>query len=205
MNKAAFLDRDGVINRKPLEGQYVTKWDEMHFLPDVATAIALLNRSGFRVFVVSNQRCVAKGLITIADLEILHQRMRDVMARAGAAIDGVYYCPHEKEPPCSCRKPAPGMLLDAARAHQIDLNISWMIGDSRIDVEAGRRAGCKTAHLVSVDGTTDANADVVAPSLLDVIHQILKRESYPATVIPNPHGGLDDSLPGPTCTSLGAM
>src|SRR5579864_3458639 len=139
MNKAAFLDRDGVINRKPPEGQYVTKWEEMHFLPDVGTAIALLNRSGFRVFVVSNQRCVAKGLISSADLETLHQRMRDVMARAGATIDGVYYCPHEKEPPCSCRKPAPGMLLLAAQTHQVDLNASWMIGDSRIDVEAGRR------------------------------------------------------------------
>ena len=180
MNRAAFLDRDGVINRKPPEGRYVTRWEEMHFLPGVAPAIALLNRSGFQVIVVSNQRCVAKKLVTAAELDSMHQRMCDALAGAGAAIDGVYYCPHEKQPPCRCRKPAPGMLLDAARAHQIDLTASWMIGDSEIDVEAGRNAGCKTARVLSQNKDAGGNADVVAPSLPDVINQILTWEESQA-------------------------
>ena len=77
----------------------------------------------------------------------MHQRMSDLLARGGANIDGIYYCPHEIEPPCDCRKPAPGMLLGAARAHGIDLPASWMIGDSDIDIEAGRNAGCKTGFF----------------------------------------------------------
>jgi len=180
MNRAAFLDRDGVINRKPPEGRYVTCWDEMHFLPDVALAIAQLNHAGFRVIVVSNQRCVAKGLVAAADLDSMHLQMCDALAGGGALIDGVYYCPHEKQPPCGCRKPAPGMLLDAARHHEIDLAASWMIGDSEKDVEAGRNAGCKTAQILSHGEAADGNADVVAPSLLDAVHQILKsRDSVP--------------------------
>jgi len=167
---------DGVINRKAPEGQYVTRWEELHFLPNADKAIALLSRAGFRVFVVSNQRCVAKGLVTAADLDSIHRQMCDVLAAAGAMIDGVYYCPHEKQPPCSCRKPAPGMLLTAARAHQIDLTASWMIGDSEIDMEAGRNAGCRTARIMGSNETTNGNADIVAPSLLEVIHLILQRD-----------------------------
>ena len=180
MKRAVFIDRDGVINRKPAEGQYVTNWDQMHLLPGVAPAIASLNRAGFCVIVVSNQRCVAKGLIVAADLDSIHQRMCDALADAGAKIDGLYYCPHEKRPPCSCRKPAPGMLLHAAREHQIDLTVSWMVGDSAIDVEAGRNAGCKTARLLNSNETAAGSVDVVAQSLLEVVDQILKWEGSQA-------------------------
>ena len=173
MHRAAFLDRDGVINRKAPEGQYVTRWEEMHFLPDAAGAIALLNQAGFRVIVVSNQRCVAKGLVTERELESLHERMCGALSRSGATIDAVYYCPHELRPPCGCRKPKPGLLLNAARAHSVDLPASWMIGDSEIDVEAGRNAGCKTARLVNHGENGRGNADVVAPSLLEAVQQIL--------------------------------
>jgi len=173
MSRAVFLDRDGVINRKAPEGEYVTRWEEMHFLPGADKAIALLNQAGLRVIVVSNQRCVAKGLVTARELESMHERMCAAFAHAGATIDAVYYCPHEVQPPCQCRKPQPGLLLDAARAHDIDLPASWMIGDSDIDVEAGRNAGCKTALLVNGDETRISNADVVAPSLLDAVRQIL--------------------------------
>jgi D-glycero-D-manno-heptose 1,7-bisphosphate phosphatase len=176
MSKAVFLDRDGVINRKPPKGRYVTSWKEMHLLPGVGEVIGLLNRAGFRVIVVSNQRCVANGLVTVGELESLHQRMCQHLAAAGATIDGVYYCPHEKWPACGCRKPAPGMLLDAARQHQLNLAASWMIGDSEIDVEAGRSAGCKTARLVESSGATDGKADVVALSLREAIYQILLLE-----------------------------
>ena len=89
MNKAAFLDRDGVINRKaPTEDEYITRWEEMHIIPGVAEAIALLNRAGFHVIVVSNQRCVAKGLLTTSELDALHQRMCRELGAGGAMIDG---------------------------------------------------------------------------------------------------------------------
>src|SRR3984957_17107333 len=161
MNKAAFLDRDGVINVKAPEGQYVTRWEEVRFLPGVANAIGLLNRAGFRVIVISNQRCVAKGLVTSAEVEALHNRICRELANHGAVIDAVYFCPHETEPPCSCRKPAPGMLLQSAREHEIDLGGSWMIGDSEADVAAGKNAGCKTV-LVG----RHTNPPAIAPDLL---------------------------------------
>jgi len=177
MKRAAFLDRDGVINRKPPEDQYVTRWEEMQFLPGVAEAIALLIGAGFSVIVVSNQRCVAKGLLTVRELDLIHLRMCQELATAGAEITEVYYCPHETQPPCNCRKPAPGMLLTAARAHEIALTASWMIGDSDIDMEAGRNAGCKTARILLSDQVATGVADVFAPSLLHAVHQILLLES----------------------------
>jgi D-glycero-D-manno-heptose 1,7-bisphosphate phosphatase len=185
MKKAAFLDRDGVINRKAPEGQYVTRWEEVEFLPGVCQAIRLLNDSGFLVVVVSNQRCVAKGLITTGELDSLHARMRDEFAATGATFDGIYYCPHENHPPCSCRKPQPGLLLEAARRHEIDLAGSWMIGDSSHDVEAGRTAGCRTVRLMGNDDSRDGNADMVASSLLDAVHKILQGEinSAPDSVL----------------------
>jgi D-glycero-D-manno-heptose 1,7-bisphosphate phosphatase len=180
MPKAAFLDRDGVLNRKMPEGQYVTGWEEMRFLPGSAEAIILLREAGFRVIVVSNQRCVAKGLLSVAELESLHRRMCEWYAAAGAPLDGVYYCPHDLEPPCACRKPAPGLLLEAARAQQIDLKASWMIGDSASDMEAGRRAGCRTALLQDSVDSEAGLADVVARSLLEAAQRILRREQIGA-------------------------
>ena len=170
MRRAAFLDRDGVINRKAPEPEYVTTWEEVVILSGVPEAISLLNQSGISVIVVSNQRCVAKGLISIPALEQLHDRMRENLAAQGARIDAIYYCPHEEEPACRCRKPAPGMLLDAARDHNIHLGASWMIGDSVADVEAGRRAGCKTALIGDLE---TADADLVAGSLLESVRKIL--------------------------------
>jgi D-glycero-D-manno-heptose 1,7-bisphosphate phosphatase len=177
MNKAAFLDRDGVINRQaPTEDEYITRWEEMHIIPGVAEAVALLNRAGFRVIVVSNQRCVAKGLVTTSELDAMHQRMCRALGAVGAKIDEVYYCPHEEQPPCRCRKPEPGMLFDAADEHQVDLTSSWMIGDSEKDVEAGRSAGCRTARILRAEARANGNADVFARSLLEAVHQILRLE-----------------------------
>ena len=175
MNKAVFLDRDGVINRKASsEDEYVTRWEEMAILPGVAEAIAQLNRVGFQVIVVTNQRGISKGLITTAELESIHHRMCEHLACAGARIHAVYYCPHGLEPPCTCRKPQPGMLLAAARGHDIDLAASWMIGDSDKDVEAGKRVGCRTARLISDGKPADSGADVLASSLLAAVPKILE-------------------------------
>jgi D-glycero-D-manno-heptose 1,7-bisphosphate phosphatase len=175
MKKAVFLDRDGVINRKAPEGQYVTRWEDMEFLPGVHEAIRLLNEVGFFVAVVSNQRCVAKGLITTAELESMHAQMRGAFEAAGASLDAIYYCPHDYDPPCSCRKPKPGMLLDAAREHEIDMTRSWMIGDSGHDVEAGRAAGCRTVRVT--DKSVVGGPDAVASSLLDAARKILLIET----------------------------
>lgn len=175
MSRATFLDRDGVINRKAPEGEYVTCWEEMQFLPGVPEAITLLNRAGFRVIVVSNQRGVAKGLMTAAELEAIHRRMCQALAADGATIDAIYYCPHDTQPACDCRKPAPGMLIAAARTYELNLAASWMVGDSDTDEAAGRNAGCRTV-LIAPDAAV-RTADVVAPSLLDAVHQILRLES----------------------------
>ena len=176
MNRAAFLDRDGVINRAASDGKYIIRWEEMFFLPGVAEAIRLLNTSGFLVIVVTNQRCVAKGLITIEDLILLHQKMRGELAAVGAMIDRVYFCPHDMEPPCSCRKPAPGMLLEAARDRDITLYESWMIGDSTSDIEAGRSAGCKTARVIRSQGLSEDWGEIHAPSLLGIVCKIVESE-----------------------------
>ena len=185
MTKAVFLDRDGVINRKPPEGDYVTRWEDFHILPGVVEGIAQMNRAGFDVIVVTNQRCIAKGLMTVADLEKMHQRMSDFLASDGATIDAIYYCPHEIGAglplPQTCARNAQWTPL---REHGIELSTSWMIGDSDIDMEAGKNAGCKTARLLieSVDGRASdsgasSSADIIASSLLDAVGQILQREN----------------------------
>src|SRR5258708_32938329 len=171
MNKAAFLDRDGVINRKAPEGQYVTCWEDLQLLTGVPEAIGLLTGAGYCVFVVSNQRCVANGLLTVAELESIHRRMCQELAAVGATITEVYYCPHGKQPPCRCRKPAPGMLLTAAQTHKLDLTSSWMIGCSDIDVEAGRNAVCRTGRILNGDDAK--NGGDRKSTRLNSSHQII--------------------------------
>jgi D-glycero-D-manno-heptose 1,7-bisphosphate phosphatase len=186
MTRAVFLDRDGVINRKPPEGDYIIRWADFDVLPGVAEGIAQLKQAGFCVIVVTNQRCIAKGLLSEAELEDMHKRMCNLLSRNGAVIDGIYYCPHEVESHCNCRKPAPGMLVDAAREHGIDLTTSWMIGDSDTDIEAGRNAACKTALIVPANetnhelgclGTSARRAEIVTTSLFDAVSEILRSES----------------------------
>ena len=173
MKRAVFLDRDGVINRAAAEGDYVLRWDDFHFLPGVAEAISAMQHAGWSVIVVSNQRCVGRGLLTIAGLEAIHQRMAVELAKANAKLDGIYYCPHEKEPPCDCRKPSPGMFLRAAREHQIDLGSSWMVGDSESDIQAGRRAGCRTVRIAAEPSVGGEGSDYVARNLLEASRHIL--------------------------------
>jgi histidinol-phosphate phosphatase family protein len=179
MNRAAFLDRDGVINRKAPEGEYITRWEEIEILPGVPEAIALLTQAGFYVLAISNQRCVAKGLLTLSELESIHKRLCDQLAAAGAILTKIYYCPHDYQPPCSCRKPAPGLFFTAARDYGIDLGKSWMIGDSEIDVEAGKSAGCRTVRIVNAGATENNGADLHAGTLLEAVHQLLALEAQP--------------------------
>lgn len=155
-----FLDRDGVINKKAAEGDYVKSWEEFEFLPGVAGALALLAQNGCDLYIITNQRGIARGLMTEEDLCDIHSRMREELLRHGVAIAGIYYCPHDKNS-CDCRKPKPGLFFRASREHGIDLASAFFVGDSQSDVEAGNAAGCKT---ILVD--TDANLIVTAKMIL---------------------------------------
>jgi D-glycero-D-manno-heptose 1,7-bisphosphate phosphatase len=142
-----FLDRDGVINHKMPEGSYVTSWEEFRLLPQVPEAIARLNDAGLKVLVVSNQRGVALGLYTIADVETIHANFQAQLQGRGAHIDGFYYCPHDKRS-CTCRKPLPGLFEQSvAQFPDISAETSVMIGDSLSDIEFGRNLGMKTIFI----------------------------------------------------------
>jgi len=141
-NKAVFLDRDGVINKK-LENDYVKNWNEFHFLPGVIEAIKTINEKGYLVIVVTNQRGIGRGLMTEQDLKDIHQRMLQEIQKGGARIDDIFYCPHDMKDNCNCRKPKPGMLVQAKKKWDIDYAKSYIIGDSETDIEAGQQVGCK--------------------------------------------------------------
>jgi len=179
MNKAVFLDRDGVINRKAPEGDYVVRWDEFELLPGVAEAIRVLNRAAYQVIVVTNQRAVAKNRIALPELEDLHRKLVAKMAELGGVIDGIYFCPHDLESNCECRKPKPGMLLRALEEFQIDPKLSWMVGDSAVDIQAGRSSGCRTALITTSSSQTDAKfgADMLARDLCQAVQMILKADT----------------------------
>lgn len=142
--KCVFFDRDGVINKKAPEGEYIKNWNEFKFLPGVKEAIRRLNKAGFLVIIITNQQGIAKGLMTEQDLKAIHTKMVEELRKIRAKIDGIYYCPHDERDSCNCRKPNIGMFLKAKKDFNINLNESWMVGDSKSDIEAGKRAGCKT-------------------------------------------------------------
>jgi D-glycero-D-manno-heptose 1,7-bisphosphate phosphatase len=173
--KAVFLDRDGVINHKAQEGDYIRTWDEIRFLPGAVAAVASLNRAGFKVFVVTNQRGVATRKVRMQDLLKIHERIQHVFALAGGVISQIYYCPHNTCENCGCRKPQPGMLKRAAQEHNLDLGASWMVGDSLTDVKAGENAGCRSVLLGSHsrDLSKVSQAVLVADSLESAVPLIL--------------------------------
>jgi len=143
-----FLDRDGVINRR-IPGDYVKRWEEFEFLPGVPEALAQLRRAGHFTVVVSNQRGIAHGIMTAEDVDAVHHRMQTELRAHDAEIDAIYYCPDMNGP---MRKPAPGMLLAAARDHpRIDLARSVMIGDSVTDLMAGAAAGARCVLIAEGD------------------------------------------------------
>ncbi len=136
--------------------------DGFELLPGAVEGIARLAECGFTLAVVSNQRGIARGLVDRAVLAGIEERLQAALEPLGARIAGFYYCPHMDEDDCDCRKPKPGMLLDAARELGLDLNASWMIGDSETDIQAGAAAGCRTAYLGEAGG---AGATLSARSL----------------------------------------
>ncbi|MDD5264949.1 MAG: HAD family hydrolase [Candidatus Bipolaricaulis sp.] len=159
-----FLDRDGVINRRPPTGEYVTRWSEFEFLPDVPEAIARMTKAGLRIFVVTNQRGIARGLVERAEVERIHRRMTQALARSGGRIDAVYCCPHN-DGECDCRKPGVGLFRNAERDHpDIDFKRSVLIGDSWTDIQAGNAIGALTI-LIAADPKTAHGAAKEAAGL----------------------------------------
>lgn len=137
---AVFLDRDGVVNAN--RADHVLSWDQFAFLPGVLRALSMLRASGLPVIVVTNQSVVGSGVLPAADLDDIHQRMRMTVRAAGGELLDVLYCPHEKSARCACRKPRPGLFLQAAQLHDLDLSASYYVGDALTDIEAGQAAGC---------------------------------------------------------------
>jgi D-glycero-D-manno-heptose 1,7-bisphosphate phosphatase len=183
--KAVFLDRDGVINHKAQEGDYIRTWDQIIFLPGAALAVASLNQAGFKVFVVTNQRGVATRKVRMQDLVEIHARIQHVFAVAGAVISQFYYCPHNTFENCGCRKPQPGMLKRAALEHNLDLGASWMIGDSLTDVKAGENAGCRSVLLGSRsrDLSRLSQAVLVADTLESAVSLILSPDERDTVLV----------------------
>lgn len=149
---AIFLDRDGVVIRKAPEGDYVKDWSEVEFLPGSLEAIAAFTKLGRKVIIVTNQRGLATGQIRRENMEVIHSKIQKSVEKCGGQITAIYYCPHDKHRLCDCRKPKPGMLLQAATEHDLRLPDCWMIGDKASDIAAGKTAGCKTALITrSID------------------------------------------------------
>jgi D-glycero-D-manno-heptose 1,7-bisphosphate phosphatase len=178
--RTVFLDRDGVLNEKMPEGRYVASRADFHLLPGVADAIGRLNRTGVRVVVVSNQRGIALGLYTAADVNDLHSALQELLATRGAHVDGFYFCPHDKGQ-CNCRKPLPGLFEQAvAEFPEIAAATSVLIGDSLSDIEFGRHLGMLT---VFIEGAPERRkpgaeaalelADLRFPSLTRAVDRLL--------------------------------
>lgn len=177
---AVFLDRDGTIN---VEKEYLHRIEDWEWLDGVPEAILRFNQAGLKVVVVSNQAGIARGMYRSTDVDILHAYVSAELQKIGATIDAFYYCPHHseygKERDCSCRKPAPGMLLRAADELNIDLLHSWMIGDKLIDVQAGK-AATVTSILVRTGygAAMEANAEpgqIVADDLRSACRYIFSQ------------------------------
>jgi histidinol-phosphate phosphatase family protein len=189
MSRAVFIDKDGtLVDDLP----YNVDPGRMTLASGAGPALRLLRELGYRLFVVSNQSGVARGLFDEAALPPLFASLADMVEQAGARLDGWYWCPHHPQGvlethalECGCRKPQPGMLLRAAREHGVDLARSWMVGDILDDVEAGRRAGCRTVLVDNGNETEWLRSplrmpDATAPGLLEAARAIGRHDAASA-------------------------
>jgi D-glycero-D-manno-heptose 1,7-bisphosphate phosphatase len=179
--KLIFIDRDGVVVRFPGIGKYVTCEDEFEILPNVAEGLKVLNDAGYEVIMISNQGCVAKGLITQKTLDELTERMRTNLAQKGGKIAQVFYCPHQTSDNCECKKPKTELFKQALRGRSVDIASLYMIGDSPADIGAGKTLGCKTILVLSgftKEGdlaTFTPKPDIVKKDLLEAALWLTRR------------------------------
>jgi D-glycero-D-manno-heptose 1,7-bisphosphate phosphatase len=185
MKRAVFLDRDGTIN---VEREYLRRVEDFAFIEGSVKAIRRLREAGFLVIVVTNQSGVARGYFDLAEVEMLHQHLQEELRLLGTQVDAFYICPHHPEEgigefrrDCDCRKGSPGMLLQAAAEHNIDLRRSFMVGDKVADVEAGLAAGCRALLVLTGHGGKEitklpAGSAQTAPDLAAAAEWILEKE-----------------------------
>ncbi len=180
LRRAAFLDRDGTIGE---ELGYVNHIDRFQIFPFAAEAIRQLNEAEIPVIVVTNQSGIARNIFPESLVHEVHKKMVAELAKGGAWIDAIYYCPHKTEDNCVCRKPNPGLLLQAGREHSLDLAASWIVGDRYGDLEMGHAAGTRGILVMSGYGRGEyelhhaswpRQPDVVAENLTDAVRRILQ-------------------------------
>lgn len=183
--RAVFLDRDGVICKD--RNDYVKFWDEFNWIPGAREALKRLNDNHHIAIVITNQSAVGRGLTSQEAVEDIHRRMMKSVSQAGGRIERVYYCPHRPEDGCSCRKPKPGLLLQAAKDFSIDLKTSYLVGDKVSDMETGHRAGCTTIMVKNGEKTGSARSslksksrpDYIVSDLSEAVDLILKLDLNP--------------------------
>lgn len=173
-NKVIFLDRDGTII---CDKDYIRDPEKVEPLHGVGEVLAYLKECGFLLVMVSNQSGIGRGILTSDEVEGVNKRLFSILSECNVSLDAVYYCPHSPEEQCSCRKPSPKMLLLAARDLNLDLTRSFMIGDKFSDIEAGKRAGCKTILLRNdfVEEETDLKPDFIASNWVEVLSYVLNK------------------------------
>ncbi|MGW2543997.1 D-glycero-alpha-D-manno-heptose-1,7-bisphosphate 7-phosphatase [Kitasatospora sp. NPDC001574] len=182
LRRAVFLDRDGTLTEPR---HYPTHPDDLVLQRDIGAPLRSLQREGYALIVVTNQSALARGLLDAEGLDAMHDRLRALLSHHGVRLDGIYACPHHPEGTvpryrrtCRCRKPAPGMLHQAAHDLEIDLTLSWTVGDSHCDIDAGRRTGTRTA-LVTDQPLHHPAADVHRATTSEALCEVLRRRRSP--------------------------
>ncbi len=169
MRKTIFLDRDGVINKKAPAHEYVTSVEEFEFLDGSLSAIRKLGDSEYNIVIVTNQRGISRGKMSNKDLVNIHEKMLEEIVSFGGSVDEIYHCPHGYNE-CDCRKPLPGMINKAREKFDIDLEESWMVGDSESDILLGKAVGCKTIYI---GNGNHYNSDFFAKDLASAVDIII--------------------------------
>lgn len=173
--KAVFLDRDGTIIR---DVGYPKDPKQVELLPEIIEALRKLIEFGYKLVVISNQSGIGRSIITLEEMNQVNAKFISIFEKHEIYFNGIYYCPHAPEEQCNCRKPSPEMILNAAKELDINLSLSFMVGDKLSDVQAGKRAGCNTILLKNEDlAKWDITPDFVASNWAEVITFILKNET----------------------------
>jgi D-glycero-D-manno-heptose 1,7-bisphosphate phosphatase len=177
---AVLIDRDGTLNQDPGEIGWVTAPEDFHPIPGALEAVARLNAAGWPVCVVTNQSCIGRGVASVEDVQRVHRECARRAREVGASFEAIHVCPHTPEDGCECRKPLPGLLLEAARAHGYDLLASYVIGDSERDMIAGRAVGATPLLVLTGKGERESGAaqhppHLVFRSLVEAVDWILAR------------------------------